>query len=87
MYIHVYVCFFFLEVIENTGAHVAFSLKILNCMPFFVCTESKSGRIHKIYIYINVYIPYMYLCICIICVANIGHVSYAYLHVYTYIYI
>ena len=34
VYVHVNVYMFFLQVIENTGAHVAFSLKILNCMPF-----------------------------------------------------
>ena len=55
VYVHVNVYMYFLQVIENTGAHVAFPLKILNCMPFFVCAESKSGRINKIYIHVFMY--------------------------------
>ena len=45
MYMSVYVCVF-LQVIENTGAHVAFALKILNGMPFLFA--------QNLYIYIYI---------------------------------
>ena len=75
MYVYDCICMFFLQVIENTGAHVAFALKILNGMPFLFAQNLN----HMKYIYKrqNKQNKYMYMCC-----------KYMYpMHIYMYIYI
>ena len=80
----VYVCVF-LQVIENTGAHVAFALKILNGMPFLFAQNLYIYiyKSHEVYIYIRGRINKINICICVAntCILCISTCIY----IYTYI--